>query len=140
MPDKEDDKGFAKLKHVQNLESMRHVQKLEATEMGFVVAAYGVLIASLLNVAGKDAAGFSGRWGTLVPVGALVLVMAVVLTCHFEKRKRSFYEHRCRLNKALKVLGEPCSTKVEKAGFRMRLILIWALTLTVISLAVFLTA
>lgn len=140
MENKEPDREFAKLKYQQNLESMRHVQRLEAAEMGFVVTAYGVLIAGLLGLAGKDAAVFSRRWEIPMPVGGLVLVMAVVLTCHFRKRRHSFYEHRRRLNEALEVLGEPYSTKQEKAGFRMRLVLIWALTLAVISLGVFLTA
>lgn len=140
MEHKEIDSDFAKVKYEQNLESMRHVQRLEATEMGFVVTAYGVLVAGLLNVAGKDAALFSQHWEILAPVCGLGLVMAGVLTYHFRRRWSSFYKHRDRLNEALWLLGEHFGTKKDKAGYRVRILLVWALAIAVVLLCIFLWA
>ena len=130
MAANEQDRDFAKLKYTQALESMRHVQKLEATEMGFVMAIYGVVIAALIG-APQQLVRCRGFWG----VASISLPTAGILCYHFGRRRKSFYRHAERLKQACAVLGEPCPIRREQAGFATRVGLILIATLAVILLA-----
>jgi hypothetical protein len=124
------DSEFLRRKYEQNLESMRHVQKLEATEMGFVITAYGILIAGLLNVAAKSPALFGP--GLAFVLSILVIAMAGLFCWHFLKRRKSFYGHRKSLNESLKALGEPFDEKEEWSGHLTRVGMIAILIATAI--------
>ena len=129
MPEKEPDREFARLKYVQALEGMRHVQKLEATEMGFAAVAYTVVIAGLLN-ARQGMLGRAGvRW-----LAVLSILVAGTLIYHFWRRRASYYRHVGRLEEALAALGEACEIKHSWAGFSIRVAIIAILTLALMFL------
>lgn len=110
MTENDRDRDFAKLKYAQSLEGMRHVQKVEAIEIGLVVVAYGIAIAGLLN-ARPGGLGRSGVWALAI----FSVLVAAVLIFHFWRRRESYYRHVKRLEEALRLLGETCNIN-EKLG------------------------
>lgn len=129
MEKKQPDKEFAKLKYKQALEGMRHVQRLEATEIGFAAVAYAVVIAGLLNAAEGRLGRLTARW-----LAVLSILAAGTLVYHFWRRRASYYRHVRRLEEGLAALGEPCEIKHSWAGLSIRVAIIVILTVAVLLL------
>ncbi len=129
MSEKEADKEFAKLKYVQALEGMHHVQRLEAIEVGFITVAYAVIIAGLLGAPEGRVGRLTARWLAL-----LSILAAGTLIHHFWRRRASYYRHVRRLEEALAALGEPCEIKDSWAGFSIRVAIILILTVVLLLL------
>ncbi len=118
-----------KLKQLDYLESMRHLQTLEATEMGFVIAAYGLVINGLVR------AGHS-FWAseTFRVLFHLSLLLAALLIWHFCARRSTYYWLRDRHHELLKQRGWTHSIKPGRSlfGIAMRVGVIVVLTLAVV--------
>ena len=130
MPEKEADRELAKLKYVQALEGMRHVQRVEATEIGFVMVTYAVVIAGLLNMR-ERALGHSGAWLVVI----FSVLFAGTLIFHFYRRRASYYRHVRRFEEASATLGEACNIKDSWAGFLIRAGIMVILTVAMVLLA-----
>jgi len=123
------DVGLAELKYTQALEGMRHVQRLEATEIGFVMVGYAVIIAGLLNAAEGRLGRLTVRW-----LAVLSILVGGILIYHFWRRRASYYRHVRRLQEASVALGEPCEIKDSWAGFAIRVAIIVILTVAILLL------
>lgn len=75
-----------KLSLLGYLEGMRHVQTLEATEMAFVIAAFGFLVGGLVT-RGKEPLGCLAFW-VLVGVASSI---SFLLIRHFRGRRNTHY-------------------------------------------------
>jgi hypothetical protein len=119
-----------KLIHLQYLEGMRHVQSLEATEMAFVVAAFGFLIGGLLSRSEVKPLVF---W-VLV---AAVSLMASLLAPHFRGRRSTHYWLRIQHQRLLNELGwvEHIKPAQRWFGFQMRVGMVSVLSTAVIVIA-----
>ena len=114
-----------KLGYTETLESMRHIQRLEAIEMGFVVTAYGILIAGVLNA--RDS--FFSSWGFWV-LFILPTPLSGLLFRHFCARRDGYLERRTEFERLHKQLFGAWPGKGRKwFGYLTRLFMITFLAL-----------
>jgi hypothetical protein len=130
---------LAEMERVQNAEAMRHIQTLEAVEMGFVIALYCALLAGLLSL-GTKGSWLAEPWRarTICVAATVVGLLLCWNFCHRWKRYYTYNEYR---NTALEALGDPYKEnqdfekKKHLSGLVMRLGVIVFLTLAVILIA-----
>ncbi len=125
-----------KLKLLQHTESMRHLQALEATEMGFVIAAFGFLIGALL---GRIHQASNKRLGCLTfwVLAAVASLTAPLLVRHFRGRRETYYWVRRKYHTILRELGWAEHVKPGESlfGFGMRIGIICTLSVALIFIA-----
>jgi len=113
-----DDQAEKKLKHLQYLEGMRHLQTLEATEMGFAVAACAVLIGRVLAVPSGRLCDSQFWLFTIV-----ASLAAFLLVRHLAGRRKSYYWLRAQHHRILNQRRWSDHIKSDRSrfGFDMRI-------------------